>query len=650
MSEQGRRPTRPEPPRFAPVIDDDSGRQVPRPDAPSFADDRGLLRVLGIIVVLGVVIMALTLPFSPLSLLDGSDPGVVRSRARSGLPELPDGLVAMSALHDLEISRTDPPPYAISVPLTDETSDPQHLALYTYDDDDGWRRLASAALDDSGRSAEAKVSTIPSNVAVLRRTALALSFGLIVEANEAPDPVASSAGIVSVIAAGPETGAEDAGGLSLTPGALEPARAAGTIDVYLGVTAPPGPAADSVDRILGTPALAEAHMERIVAAASGEGAAGVHLQYTAVEPARRGALTSFVEMLADALDTEGLGLVVSMPTPSAADTGAYDWAALAEASDALWLHPPDDLADYYDRLEAVFESLRSDGVDLSTVSLIVERSSKERTAAGIEAISLREALTRASNLTTRLDDGIAPGDAVSVYGVNINEGEGGTGLHWDGRARAVSFSYAARGGPRTVWIENRFSVAFRLDLARRFGLGGVVVSGAVKDGTLPDIWNTVSTFAEDGSVRLELPYGPYLEADWQVSGGAVEESGQRGEIVWRAPEQLGVYDITLIVSDGVVRVGQQMSLRVTENDGQPQSAAPAEASAASAREIPPAATPEPTPQPTPQLAPTPEPTPAPTPEPTPAPTPEPTPAPTPPPTPEPTAEPVPAGPPGPAGN
>ena len=38
---------------------------------------------------------------------------------------------------------------------------------------------------------------------------------------------------------------------------------------------------------------------------------------------------------------------------------------------------------------------------------------------------------------------------------------------------AVMFVYAGRSGSQTIWIENRFSAAFRLDLARRYALGGV---------------------------------------------------------------------------------------------------------------------------------------------------------------------------------
>jgi hypothetical protein len=113
-----------------------------------------------------------------------------------------------------------------------------------------------------------------------------------------------------------------------------------------------------------------------------------------------------------------------------------------------------------------------------------------------------------------------------------------------------------------VWVENRFSMAFRLDLARRFGLGGVVVESAAKDDGLPDVWNTVLAYAEERNVHLETPYGPYLQPAWRATEGQVESAARSGSAVWRAPQRAGVFDVTLVVSDGVLFIGQKLSLRV----------------------------------------------------------------------------------------
>ena len=653
MREPGAGSGPPEPselPRFAPVVDSDDDAGGGR-DGGDFDVDRGLLRVIGVIVLLAIVIAGLVLP--PVSLLDrgdGTSSGIV-TRARESTPPLPDGIVALSALYDIEVPANLAGAATLTVKLSEQISDAENLAFYTYQGD-RWTRLASATAVDGGRAAQGEVDAVPSTIAVLRRVALARSLGLIVDTGEAPDPSASGVSIVSVLASGPALeGAETAGSLSYEPAALDAARAAGSAAVYLGLSAPAGAPAEAVDRMLGTPALIEAHVEDIVAAATRTEAAGVHLDYLAVDAARRGPFTSFVRNLAQALAARSMGLVVGVPTPpsaaSGADGHAYDWAALTEAADVLWLRPPADPASYYEQLEAVLEAHRAEGVDLRDVWLVVDRYSRERSAGGVTALSLRDAMTLASLLRTRLDDGISPGDAVAISGVNIDQEAGNTGMQWDERARAVSFAYAGRDGRHNVWIENRFSTAFRLDLARRFGLGGAVVTAAAEDAALPEIWNTVATFVEEGAARLELPYGPYLEPRWQASRGEIE-GGESGVIVWRAPqqdrEQVGVYDITLIVSDGVVFVGQQISLRVAASveapaaqPGQPPAPAtneqPAqqrtsESNEEAVTETPPA----PTAAPTPTAVPTPTATPTPTPTPTPAPTP------------------TPSGPPGPAGN
>jgi hypothetical protein len=205
---------------------------------------------------------------------------------------------------------------------------------------------------------------------------------------------------------------------------------------------------------------------------------------------------------------------------------------------------------------------REGGVDLTKVSLVIDRRSRERSSDLVRAITLRDALTAASAVRTRLEQAIAPGDAVTLTGTNIDRDAGNSGFRWDERSRSVMYAYAGRLAQRTVWIENLFSVAFRLDLARRYGLGGVVVESAARDDALPDVWDTVLAYVADDQIFLELPYGPYLQPSWRATEGQLETAPGSGAAVWRAPSRAGTYDITLIVSDGVIFVGQQLSLRV----------------------------------------------------------------------------------------
>jgi hypothetical protein len=132
-----------------------------------------------------------------------------------------------------------------------------------------------------------------------------------------------------------------------------------------------------------------------------------------------------------------------------------------------------------------------------------------------------------------------------------------------------------------VWIENEFSVAFRLDVVERHGLGGVAVAQAQQDDALPDVWAAVRAYVESGAYDLRRPYGPYLLPCWRASDGQIDgyESGcwaptlaADGSATWHVPAGPGVYDVSLVVSDGTVFVGQQLAVRVAAPG---ESAAPA---------------------------------------------------------------------------
>ena len=511
-------------------------------------------RVAVLMAGLTAVIAVLIAP--PISILDrGGDKTVTADgiviRARGSLPGLPKGLEAASALYDIEAPADFAGPANLTVRLSEPTDDARALAFYTHDQGQ-WRRLGRVTPADAGRYAKGELGAVPGNIAVLRRTAYAHPLALILAPGETPDPGSGAPSVVSVLGATPSANDD---GLQLSD-----AVSAGLDGRYLGITTSSSADAAAVNRIFGDPSSIRRHVDAIAAAATATRAKGVHIDYAAVEPSRRAALSSFVVQLAPRLRVDGRGLVVTVPTPAGSDPGAYDWPALIAAADAIWLRGPSDPAVYHDQLETALRVRRDAGIELAKVSLVIDRRSRERAGNSVQPLSLYDALALASTLRLRQEQGIFAGDAVTVSGVNIDEDAGNSGLRWDERARAVSFAYAGRGGPRTVWVENRFSTAFRLDLARRYGLG-VVVEAASAEPALPDIWNAVLGYAEDGSVHLELPYGPYLRPTFRAAQGTIE-AGERGAAVWRAPTQPGLYDVTLVVSDGVVFIGQQLGLRV----------------------------------------------------------------------------------------
>ncbi len=567
-----------EPPPFAPVIfDEDGGGRRGRGDSGDYDSDAGLLRVLGLIVVLGIVIIALVLPGSPIRLVGGSSTssGGIKTTARGEMPAVPDGFMALSKLYDISTQQTAEGPWTLTVPLADASTDGRNVAFYRYDGS-RWVRIAGVDLVNGGKDAQGDVQAIPANIAVLRRTSVIVTMNVSVASGAVPDSAALGAAKVIAVGAGTVAQSSDGttGTVRLDTGALDAAiaaaKAAGSGDVYMRVSAPAGDAADAVNRILASPDLVQAHVSELVDAATAAGAAGVQIDYRLVDAKLRGDFSTFVSQLAAALQAKHLGLVVSVPTPAAADTGAYDWSALAKSA-SLWLYGPDDLSAFYAQVEAALSAQRAAGLDLSKVSLVIDRMSRDQSRRTVNAITLQAALQLASNLQTNPSSGIAPGSAVTLSAANLDRASGNSGLHWDDSARAVAFSYSDRLGPHTVWIANQYSLGFRLDLAERFGLGAITIAGAQKDDGLPPTWDVVKAFVDDGAVTLEQPYGPYLVPCWKASGGTIDGYGagcwkpgmeDGGTATWHTPDQAGTYDLTLVVSDGTRFVGQQLGVKV----------------------------------------------------------------------------------------
>src|SRR5512136_97855 len=140
--------------------------------------DPAPLIIGGTIIFLAVLILILVLP--PLSLLGGGgDDGKVSkpqevgcgitARVRSDLPTLPEGLVPLSALYEMNVpaEAKEQGCLVTTISLTTPTQDSANLGFYTYDGGN-WRRLAAATLAEDGAAAEAQLTDIPANMAVLR--------------------------------------------------------------------------------------------------------------------------------------------------------------------------------------------------------------------------------------------------------------------------------------------------------------------------------------------------------------------------------------------------------------------------------------------------------------------------------------------------
>ena len=521
--------------------------------------DRNARYILIGMGIIGIVLIVLVLP--PISLLSGGSddtaPGGGTSSVVNGpSTRLPGGLEALSQVFNLQKPNDTSGPYAITLNLSQPVSDGRNLGLYT-NVDGRWERVAAATLVNNGTAAMGEVADIPANLAVLRRTTSAarlvgsLPHGAQIDPDALDLLTSISPADYSPVESGTLVGSATV--LPETEGTIVPS-----------VSALTPAAAEAVNTILASPGLREAHMNELVQLALLPGNAGINIDYRLVDSARKLDFSAFVAVLAGRLNEVNRSLSLTLPAPIKAgvswDTGAYDWEGLALQADTLRLIAAPDPSTYYSRMEEVLSFLESK-LDMRKLLLIVGRSSYEKANDGISELTLLEGLTTASEIEVRTISEITPNTNVVIVGKNIFTDDSASGLRWDDDAFAVSFSYPGRGGQRTVWLENSLSLAFRLDLARRHGLGGVVVDDVSLEPEAADVWEPLRSYVETGTVRLVQPNGVLLRPVWQLQAGR-NEPNTKGNLIWQAPTQPGFYDISLIVSDGVIRAAQKIILEV----------------------------------------------------------------------------------------
>ncbi|HZQ37360.1 MAG TPA: hypothetical protein VFD32_15625, partial [Dehalococcoidia bacterium] len=116
------------------------------------------------------------------------------------------------------------------------------------------------------------------------------------------------------------------------------------------------------------------------------------------------------------------------------------------------------------------------------------------------------------------------------------------------------FSYKAQDGQRTVWIENIYSVGFKLEIVEVYHLGGVAVDDASANPAVANIWPAIQQYQSAGAPLLEQPNPQTLRPSWLVDGKPLADAGNRAAITWTAPDTPGPHTLSVIVSDGTMRV------------------------------------------------------------------------------------------------
>lgn len=448
----------------------------------------------------------------------------------------------------------------MTVPLDDGKAG-RGLALYTWDGG-RWDRLGAAEATDGGRAARGQVDRVPDNVAVMRRRGGGFEVVGILPAGAAPHPEAAN--LLTIRSPADYAPAAD-GSVSGNP---SPGSGGDTVAVVPVVRATAGTESQAVNALLGAEPARAAHVAALVRLVQSNRLDGIELEYTALDPSLGGQFTALATAVAEQLRTTGQTLGVTLPLPRKEgnnwNTHGYDWKELGRVADYIRIAPERDQSLYRRNMRDALNFLTGQ-VDAKKLILTVSPHAVEKPEQGAPGtLSALEALSIAAQFSVRDRDRIAAGSDVVLVADNLNR-EGGQGsLVWDATAAAVSFAYQSGDALRTVWIENAFSTAFKLEFVHLWGLGGVAVDDASGGPGMANIWPAIADYVEDRQLTLLQPNSNLLKPQWLVDTKSVEVG--KAVFTWK-PTEAGEHTLALVVSDGVMRVQNQMKLTLRQGAG-----------------------------------------------------------------------------------
>lgn len=469
----------------------------------------------------------------------------------------PEGYEFVSKVFELN-PKKDPAPgdanALVQLPLKNPTTDQRSLSFYQYvEATKTWETLAPAILDPQGKMATATLQETPAIIAVMRRL---LPSGHVAAYLPHNAPLhRDAAGKVTMVHTFDFTPQAD----GAITGELSSITSDGSFAFYpvISVKAGDKGAIPAVVSILGDAVTRSNHVLKIVNLVNEKKLGGINIAYMDLPADQRTAYTLFISELSQQLHSQNKLLTLTVPSPIVVqgriDEGAYDWVELGKAADVLAIAPLRDQSTYRTDMARVLEHLTG-LVKPSKLLLTVTPYATVKTVDGIETLRLADAMARAARMSIGAgsDEQIVAGSVVEIVGTNIDREENLSGIVWQAETATVAFTYKS-GTPRTVWIENFFSVGFKLELVPRFKLGGVAVENASDDVYLGNIWAALVPFISSGQPILMQPNPADLLPRWTVSKGTIEggeRAGQKGRIKWSTPAEPGTYTIKLTLSDG----------------------------------------------------------------------------------------------------
>lgn len=459
----------------------------------------------------------------------------------------------------------------VQLPLSKSTTDARNLTFYRYVEESRfWEPLVPAALDAEGRHVSATLNTSPAIMAVFRRLSPAGHVIAYLGHNAQLHPEAVSR--VTIVHTRDFRPASDGTLLGdLTDFKVTGARTDGSVAFY------PAIVADATDKgavpivsgILANAITRTNHVQQILKKVNDSQLAGIDITYLDLPASDRSSFALFIQELGQALHGAGKQLTVTLPAPlkdqDRIDDRGYDWAEIGKAADVVQMWPYRDQSTLRRDLPDILTYLTGLVQPSSKLVLTVTPYAAEKSPDGVRPLLLTEAMSTATKLSVQ--GTLTTSSNVDVVADNINRSAGRSGIAWQPETATVAFTYELRGG-RTVWLENFYSVGFKLEFIPRFKLGGVAVEDASSNVLLGNIWTALVPFISSGQPLLLQPNPADLSPQWKVSKGN-QESGQKGVLKWSTPAEPGTYTIMLTLSDGVSLFENELAVNVQARDRTP---------------------------------------------------------------------------------
>jgi hypothetical protein len=493
----------------------------------------------------------------------------------SAMPPLPLGLQPASQY--IEFETEEAVPVTVALPLTDNSSDPTGLGFYEYTET-RWQRVTDATLmpaqefatrgcvqvevgDDGSFVGCSDFESVPANLAILR--ALPQTYQIAASLPHGTS-LHGDAGNIQVVSPRDYVPASD-GSVQGTPTEIPPNESLAVIPTIVGSSQD---TAAVVNDIVADEALRATHVQEITALAIENELDGVDLEYSSVDVDLESEFTSFATSLAESLHRENRKLSLTLPPPTD-QRSAYNWKALGESADYIKILPLADPVAYWETMPSAL-SILSEQLDVRKVLLVISPYSIEGSGDVSRPIGYLQALAVASEAIIREPSDptkIESGTTVRLVAKNLDEGEGASPMHWDEDSLTVTF---ATGGNdrRRVYIENSYSVSFKLELVQSYGLGGLAVADGSAQSDVANVWPTVRDFVTTATVVLIRPSDAMLQPIWQAPGGGDLGAGAGTTATWVAPAA-GDYNVVLVVSEGERRIGQNTLIVVKKGEDEP---------------------------------------------------------------------------------